>query len=159
MNTTVNSTSKRSWIDESKRSNPDSSIAKPAATPKNESNFRILSGNVEFALRCAKMLPSKNSVLLEIFGTIMSVKKAKRNELIILLRNENGPFLQVSYFSDDFQLIEASKNVRCVCRMKSTGGFHALKIQAVEFCYEYIARLQAISVHILKKLVNHPELL
>lgn len=119
----------------------------------------MLSGNVDFALRCSRMLPIKTSVLIEVFGTIINIRPGGKSETIILLRNDTGPVLQMSYYSVQYVLPDGLKDVRCVCRIKSNGGFHAVKIQSVEFSYEYIERLQAISVHFLKKLVNHPEML
>lgn len=127
--------------------------------PPNPAHLRILSGNVDFALRCSKMLPVTTSVLIEVFGTVISVRPGGKSETIVLLRNDTGPILQVSYYSVQFPLPEELKDVRCVCRIKSDGRFHAVKIKPETFCFEYIARLQAISVHFLKKLVNRPEML
>ncbi|XP_063706086.1 uncharacterized protein LOC134835146 [Culicoides brevitarsis] len=152
MNTT---SSKRSLIDDSKRKQPE----KPEQKQPSDRSLRILSGNVEFALRCAKMLPSTSSILLEIFGTVISVRPGGRSEMIILLRNDGGPILRLSYHEVQFPLPSGLKDVRCICRINSDGGFQAFKLVPTEFCYEYIQRLQAISVHFLKKFVETPALL
>lgn len=184
MNTTMNTSTRRSWIDESKRwvfrcfsyfickmflmfthsyfrSNSKQPQKSDNAKPKppNDAHLRILTGNVEFALRCSKMLPITTSVLIEVFGTVINIRPGGKSETIILLRNDTGPVLQLSYYSVQFPLPDELKDVRCMCRIKSNGGFHAVKVQPVHFCYEYIARLQAISVHFLKKLVNNPGML
>lgn len=142
------------------RKQPESSnSADPKSKLPNDSCLRILSGNVEFALRCSKMLSSTTFVLVEVFGTVINVKSGEKSETIILLRNDTGPVMQMSYYSVQFELPRGLKDVRCICRINSNGGFHAVKIQPAQFDFDYIARLQVISVHFLKKLVNHPEML
>lgn len=158
INTTLQSTNKRPWVDESKRKSSNLN-GSTAVNSRNPNGLRILSGDVEFGLYCARIIPDPGSILMEIFGDVHAINSGESPlESIILLRNGKGPVLQLSYYAIDFPLEKDLKKVRCICRLTSTGRFQAFKIMETPFCDEYIVRLQAISRHILKKLIQQSHL-
>lgn len=148
-------------LDESTASTSISAVATPCTLttkPNLQVQLRVFSGNVELAIQCKKLSNTAN-LLLEIFASVISVRRGEEPyETILLLRNaKGGPVLQVSHFAVDVPLQTNLKNVRCICRISCTGRVLAHKIQEVtEMSVNYIGRLQAISQCTLNKIARNP---
>ncbi|XP_044727876.1 uncharacterized protein LOC123291601 [Chrysoperla carnea] len=99
--------------------------------------MRVLTGSIEKILHWHKILPNNVFCLFETIGPCIKVNNGfNRLEKRLLLRDERGPVLQVSYYETEIpineELIQAGKIIHCIGRMVSANRLIALKISEIQ---------------------------